>query len=547
MPDSTSDRQQPLLIRYFPTVNVDTEPIPPYSLCAFTGVSADGFIRLTRPNIDSQTDLFINGPTAVAVGKNGKAHQTWPAIVAYDDSGIGTTPNPLEITWGAAAGSWLLTKGQAGFEIIGGAAGGLVNAINLGAGAADIDPDPDATGHPYWMLPGSTPITTAGDVSTADQFMGAGRKSFDCISSWAGINFPTFFNQFITWGTDRAPAYPPSYPAAGGVAYIAIDFVYTGNKIVMGIGGPPQEAINSVTTFTGNRLEIVGASSGASGDPGTCTIYGDAINGHGASLAVEDSVGLIWNGEYKTLAQAITDGDVIKGGLVCSHTNTGSSSGGGGGGAGGGGTVDLLGHAEAAADTVTIHGITVQANTFPPFRILVVCIGYRGTTITAFSLKFDGNDLSPDGVPATMTISGTTYVCAVYYLASLSVDTTGDLVLTVTGASDVVMSAVQANGVSGSDSSVNAHSTSGSTTPDSGSIVLPSAFYYLQGAVLTVGPLADADGTWSGSYSDGGQDDGTSNIRLCAGDKFLSGAATVNAAKTGITSRPWIAVEAVFA
>ena len=166
-----NERPQSNLIRYLPIQNADSVPIPPFALCAFTGISTDmangiGFITVTRPTIDNQTDLFINGPGTVAPGAYGKAHQTFPAIVAYDDGSIGTTPAPLALTWGAAASSWLLTSGKTGFEIIGGAAGGLVNAINLGGGGGTV---PDAS------------YSVDGTVNLVNQALGKGLKLVDAL------------------------------------------------------------------------------------------------------------------------------------------------------------------------------------------------------------------------------------------------------------------------------------------------------------------------------------------------------------------------------
>jgi hypothetical protein len=125
-----NDQLPILLIRRVPILNVDTLPIPPYALLAFTGVSDEGFITVKRPTRNSQTDLLINGPGVIPPLATGAASQTFPAIVAYDED-LGVTPAAGD-TWGSVADSWFLDPTQTGFMVIGGAGAGLVNVVVSG-------------------------------------------------------------------------------------------------------------------------------------------------------------------------------------------------------------------------------------------------------------------------------------------------------------------------------------------------------------------------------------------------------------------------------
>ena len=87
-----------------------------------------------------------------------------------------------------------------------------------------------------------------------------------------------------------------------------------------------------------------------------------------------------------------------------------------------------------------------------------------------------------------------------------------------------------------------------STTPSSGATsTTAGAHEMLMGGVFTSGPLSDADGTWSNSFNNG-QKDGTAdataahNIKVSEGYLAVSATGAYTAAKTGITSRVWVAL-----
>ncbi len=122
-------------MRWVPVYNADSQPVPPFGLLAVTGVDTLGNFTVTRPATDSQNGLLISGPGIIPVGGYGQAHQTFPAIIAYDDGGDDTHNTPqVGETWGAVANAWTLSKGYAGFLILGGAGGTvnrLVNAVPI--------------------------------------------------------------------------------------------------------------------------------------------------------------------------------------------------------------------------------------------------------------------------------------------------------------------------------------------------------------------------------------------------------------------------------
>jgi hypothetical protein len=99
--------------------NASGETIPPFSVMRITGATNNnGEITFTvaKPNSTFCTDYLINGPLAVATGKDGIGTTLAQAgYVAYD---TGTPAYGEE--WGAKNGQWTLNKNRPGFIIEGG-------------------------------------------------------------------------------------------------------------------------------------------------------------------------------------------------------------------------------------------------------------------------------------------------------------------------------------------------------------------------------------------------------------------------------------------
>lgn len=104
-------------IRWLPCDNVDVTT-PGFSLVRVTGVDATtGNLKVQMPNADGQ-DVLATGPQTMVAGASGWCTADWPAYVQYDPAG--GVPRAGD-TWGAKAGSFLLTKTKAGFTVAGGA------------------------------------------------------------------------------------------------------------------------------------------------------------------------------------------------------------------------------------------------------------------------------------------------------------------------------------------------------------------------------------------------------------------------------------------
>lgn len=101
--------------------NSSTNTIPPFGLVRVMGTTSDGALLVDQPNQDGQ-DVYVNGPQAIlpnngqtpALGGYGVVTKQFPIWAQYDT----TSGTPaIGDTWGAKAGSYLLTKGKAGFRI----------------------------------------------------------------------------------------------------------------------------------------------------------------------------------------------------------------------------------------------------------------------------------------------------------------------------------------------------------------------------------------------------------------------------------------------
>lgn len=243
------------------------------------------------------------------------------------------------------------------------------------------------------------------------------------------------------------------------------------------------------------------------------------------------------------------DSVVIRGGLI---TETGSSggSGSGSGSRPGGGSIDSTGLGTASVQdgtTATLSDITVADG-----ALLVISVAWKNSTagLTAtITALFDGAYSFSQAVKQADTAKR--FGCAIYYWHNnTGSDQTGDLVVEIGGTGstpDLAFAAVEVTGLV--DNDFDNGSTNfldvGDANPDALSFAVADDVY-AQGAIATLGSLLDADGTWGNDFTDGGQDAGTFDVRLCEGFSIASSAGTAQPAKTGITPRPWVAVGASF-
>lgn len=102
------------VIQKQPALNNSTlSTIPAFGLVRVVASSSDGALLVDQPNADGQ-DVYVNGPTPIRPDGFGIVTKAFPIWAAYDS----TSGTPaIGDTWGAANGSYLLTKGKNGFLI----------------------------------------------------------------------------------------------------------------------------------------------------------------------------------------------------------------------------------------------------------------------------------------------------------------------------------------------------------------------------------------------------------------------------------------------
>jgi hypothetical protein len=97
-------------------VNDAGEEIPFRALLRVTGVDADGFVKVAKPDADGVFHC-VNWKEPMPVGARGQVTFDARCVMLYDTAG--GTPDPLA-EWGAAAGSFYLTAGKKGVIPFGG-------------------------------------------------------------------------------------------------------------------------------------------------------------------------------------------------------------------------------------------------------------------------------------------------------------------------------------------------------------------------------------------------------------------------------------------
>lgn len=128
------DRRAPFIQqRWVELYNAGAYEVPAFGVCEIVGGSrpeninaaqAGGrtVLNVTRPTEDSPAAVCLNGPIPLPAGAYGFGTLDYPAYALYDDA---NAPVAGE-TWGAASGTFELTKDKSGFVILGDAANGIV-------------------------------------------------------------------------------------------------------------------------------------------------------------------------------------------------------------------------------------------------------------------------------------------------------------------------------------------------------------------------------------------------------------------------------------
>lgn len=88
-----------------------TLTVPAFGLVRVAG-QQNSVLAVDQPNADGQ-EVWANGPSPILPQKYGVISKAWPLPVAYDNA---ATPARGD-TWGAAAGTYLLSSGRPGFAI----------------------------------------------------------------------------------------------------------------------------------------------------------------------------------------------------------------------------------------------------------------------------------------------------------------------------------------------------------------------------------------------------------------------------------------------
>lgn len=130
-----------LPIHYVPVINVADTTCPPYGVCEASGVDEEtGFANIDKPSADNTSTVFFNGPTAIPAGGKGQAHQSFPAIAAYQTDNDDAADPAHGEQWGVRSGSWYLHKDLTGFQVIGDGGYGLCNVqrANASGGSGDL-------------------------------------------------------------------------------------------------------------------------------------------------------------------------------------------------------------------------------------------------------------------------------------------------------------------------------------------------------------------------------------------------------------------------
>ncbi len=566
--------------------NTFTEAIPANGLMRVTGVDDDGTFAVSQPDADSMTGLLICGSADIPAGLTGQAHNEFPCAVLFDANGWTPTAGNA---CGSAANSWLLTAGKTGFMVVGGdttdglvvvsqdvatgnelasqvvtvvtkvcptIAGGVVTHITTEYTAIRVAPgDVLAT----WCITDPTGCCPNGSGS------GSGSGCYSCCTTTqlcvvvtntnlvtelpACLNGLAFVLNYdagsAQWASDwqAIPGGCTNY-----ISYRAVLTCFVETHLYPDI---PCFPLYLLTFYAKDTLGFSSAIFGTGVQPDSDLVGGRS----GRPLTVTDCTSFLLPFTVSTPGFALVPGapffgDYVKF-LVSSDLSVCASGSGSGSGSGCvGDSSDIASLNLGATSNQDTNILTLAAITVTAGKLLVVNVAIRALSGVDFTLTFNGTGVPSGPILQVATDAGPFILGAICYL-SVVADTTGDIVLEVVGAAatDIALSAVQVSclGNNENNQAVSASNTAGSTTPDAGAFASPSFHNYLQGAIITNGPNSDTPGTWSNSFSSGGQDIGTSRLFLREGYRIvITPTATGHPAMTGITSRAWVALGAAF-
>jgi hypothetical protein len=256
-------------VNWFVIQNVDDQVIPPRGICAITGVLADGTVTVTRPVTDNQTDVLFNGLAQVGVGRRGQAHQSFPAIVAYDQDPETMLDPANGDVWGTQADSWYLEKSGTGFRVAGDGVNSLCVVIPQSrfVGGTGINQGATAGGN-----------SSTGSTVNTDGINGPYDLSNVILDGFTGLR----------WGPP-AELLPPVVVSAtihsgGSIADGAVYYVITA---VSGTELPNTTVTSGAVTVDGSSNLVVPVEDGSAFldgswvevSDGTNSIYGQILSG----------------------------------------------------------------------------------------------------------------------------------------------------------------------------------------------------------------------------------------------------------------------------
>ncbi len=572
---STGDSAPDAGIRVLEVFNATANDLPGFALLRITGEDADGALTVGVPNADSQTGLLVNFPSVLPAGGYGQAHQDFPASVLFE-SGEGTPVVGQE--WGAKAGDCKLHPGKKGYLIKAVGTTEYATVMPTTGGGTTGD-GPPCTGGVITVITNICPIFqtinfggsvgshqiqvgTSVEYSTIDTCTGAVTATF-CVNNPAGCcpedgsGSGTFgCNEFpisacaeavkrclcltISGATTTAKGFDiscinGSWPLVWNATYGS--WVYT-LPLCDGFGA-------SVVSIIFGCLDGFWYVS-LFWKSGICAGYVSGNNVPGSQTTSPNT----WTWVNTTGTGCVTFGSedtftIPSMVLVEDPTDDcGGSDSGSGGGGGCAITSEALGaNSVTNSATLSLTGLVLSAGS-----MLVVNVSKRDANGTDPSVVFAGSNLTV-AVSDSIAVSGHTTYGGIFYLI-IGSDTAGDITVNTGSGSttDLVLSAVQLTGLTHFlvDATHFADLAAGSTTPSAGPVTTDTACAYIEAAVVTDGSNADSVGTWGGGFTNGGQDEATIHMILSEGYLITTTAGTYTASKTGITSRPWIALEAAF-
>jgi hypothetical protein len=173
---------------------------------------------------------------------------------------------------------------------------------------------------------------------------------------------------------------------------------------------------------------------------------------------------------------------------------------------------------------------------------IIVLVGWKGDTANP-TVTWGSVTLSTD-----LSVSNGTDAQVIVFSGYVLHAATNTVTVTWPGATnEKTMTVTQVTGLRpNAYIDITSSATGSSVAPDAGSVSTNVANEYWLGVVATAGPVGDTSGTWQNTFSDG-QRDGTtggadnSNITVSEGFRIVSATGAMDAAKSGITSREWVA------